>query len=78
MEIPNLRNIRQRKLLTQTELATRAGLTTASISRLETGASKARISTVRRLSEALQVDASVLLDPTITPAQTSVARGTKS
>lgn len=61
MELPNLRATRLRYLMTQTELAARAGLTTTSISRIETGTTKARISTVRRLAEALDVDPDDLL-----------------
>lgn len=61
MELPNLRAIRVRRLMTQAELAVRAGLTTASISRIETGTAKARISTVRRLADALDVNPDDLL-----------------
>ncbi len=57
MELPGLRTVRQQRLLTQAELAVRIGMTRASIVRLETGATKARISTVRKLAVAL--DASV-------------------
>jgi len=60
MELSQLRTIRQRRLLTQDELAHLAGLTTASISRIETGVTKARISTVRRLATALNVEADEL------------------
>jgi transcriptional regulator with XRE-family HTH domain len=49
--------------MTQAQLAMRAGMTPASISRIETGRSKARISTVRRLTDALGVDPSDLLFP---------------
>ena len=56
MEVPNLRTIRLRRLLTQDDLASKTGMTKASISRLETGATKARISTVRKLLSALDVD----------------------
>lgn len=61
MELPNLRSVRLRRLLTQRELAKSAGLTTASVSRIETGTTKARISTVRRLAKALDVDPDDLL-----------------
>ncbi len=56
MELTGLREARHRRLLTQLELANLVGMTTATISRIETGATKARISTVRRLAEALDVD----------------------
>jgi len=61
MELPKLRAIRRQQLLTQQELAELAGLTTASVSRIETGTTKARISTVRKLAAALEVDPSALL-----------------
>ncbi len=56
MELPNLRRVREGKLLTQRELAASAGLTQATVQRIESGATRARISTVRRLAEALGVD----------------------
>jgi len=56
MELSGLRQARERRLLTQAELAGRASMTAATISRIETGMTKARISTVRRLAEALDVD----------------------
>jgi transcriptional regulator with XRE-family HTH domain len=61
MEIPGLREARQRRLLTQVELANLVGMTTATISRIETGATKARISTVRKIAEALEMDPTELL-----------------
>lgn len=61
MELPNLRSVRLSRLLTQRDLAKSAGLTTASVSRIETGTTKARISTVRRLAKALDVDPDDLL-----------------
>ncbi len=61
VELPNLRSVRLRRLLTQRELAKIAGLTTASVNRIENGTTKARISTVRRLAQALDVDPEDLL-----------------
>ncbi len=61
MELPNLKTMRLRRLMTQRELALRAGLTVASVSRIETGTTRARISTVWRLAEALNVDPDDLL-----------------
>ncbi len=66
MELSNLRAVRLQRLLTQAELANRAGLTPASISRLETGETKARISTVRKLAAALEVSADALTGHTTT------------
>lgn len=61
MELPGLRAVRLRRLLTQADLAARVNMTPASISRIETGQTKARISTVRRLAEALDADPGELL-----------------
>lgn len=49
-----LREWRQRRLLTQEELARKAGVGTVTIARIEGGAG-ARISTLRKLAEALEV-----------------------
>ncbi len=62
MELPGLLAARERVLLTQRELAAKAGLTQATVQRIETGATKARISTVRKLAEALGVPASELAE----------------
>ena len=62
MELPGLRRARMRALLTQRELAARAGLTQATVQRIESGATRARISTVRRLAAALGVGAEELMD----------------
>ncbi|MGI8404658.1 MAG: helix-turn-helix domain-containing protein [Thermomicrobiales bacterium] len=56
MELTGLREARHRRLLTQVELANLVGMTTATISRIETGATKARISTVRKIAKALEID----------------------
>ncbi len=56
-----LREIRERRMLSQGELAQRAGMTKATISRLETGIHGPRYSTVRRLAEALNVELSELV-----------------
>lgn len=60
MELAGLRATRLRRLMTQEDLAVVTGMTKASISRLETGATKARVSTVRRLTAALGVEADEL------------------
>ncbi len=64
MELPQLRSARLRRLMTQAELAKRARMTQASISHLETGATRARISTVRKLAAALGVPAGDLIGHT--------------
>ena len=50
-----LREVRQRLFVTQEELAERAGITVSTLSRLENGLQRPRISTVRKLAEALGV-----------------------
>ncbi len=60
MELPGLRATRLRRLMTQEDLAAATGMTKASISRLEIGATKARVSTVRRLTAALSVESDQL------------------
>lgn len=51
-----LRQVRERLLVTQAELAQRSGLTEATISRIENGVHQPRISTVRRLAVALGIE----------------------
>ena len=51
-----LREVREAKLLTQVELAELARLSEATIVRIETGQHEPRISTVRRLAQALGVE----------------------
>ena len=65
MEVPNLRRVRERRLLTQAELAARAGVQRVTINRIETGATLARFSTVRRLAAALGVDPAELMAPEV-------------
>ncbi len=56
-----LREVRLAKLLTQEEVARRAGLSEATVNRIETGTHEARISTVRKLAVALEVEATELI-----------------
>ncbi len=64
MKLSGLREARERRLLTQVELAGRVGMTPATISRIETGTTEARISTVRKIAEALEVDVAELTGST--------------
>jgi transcriptional regulator with XRE-family HTH domain len=48
--------------MTQRELADAAGLTASTVNRIEQGLRTARISTVRKLAAALQVDAAHLYE----------------
>jgi transcriptional regulator with XRE-family HTH domain len=58
-----LRAARIRALLTQEQLAAKAKLDRNTIARLETG-DRAALSTVRKLADALGVDAAVLMEGT--------------
>ncbi len=57
-----LREAREKSLLTQEELAAKSGVTVSTISRLENGLQAARISTIRKLAEAVSADADALID----------------
>ncbi len=57
-----LREVRERRFLTQQELADMIGTTKANISRMETGQQRPRPSTVKRLAEALGVSPDELVD----------------
>lgn len=50
-----LREVRERLLVTQADLAERTGIAEATISRLENGMQRPRISTVRKIATALDV-----------------------
>lgn len=56
-----LARIRKQKLITQAELAEKSGVTVSTLSRLEGGLQQARISTVRKLADALGVDPSEIM-----------------
>jgi len=56
-----LREVRERKLMTQDELAERTGVTKTTISRIENDRQAARIPTVRKLAAGLGVDPSELV-----------------
>ena len=58
----HLREIRESRFLTQRELATKAGLTVATVSRLETGKRRPHFTTVRKLAAALGVRPEALVE----------------
>jgi len=64
-DVTVLCDLRQRAQLSQLELAWRAGLTPATISRLENGRQLPNLVTVEKLAAALCVPADKLLGPTI-------------
>ena len=57
-----LRQVRQRLFVTQAELATRTGIAEATLSRIENGLQQPRISTVRKIADALGVAPEELVD----------------
>ena len=57
-----LKEWRERRLLTQRELAERVGVTPGTINRIERGVHRPRLATVRRLAEALGVDPDDLVE----------------
>lgn len=57
-----LREWRQRRLLTQVELAERIGVSVGTINRIERGVHRPRLSTIRRLAEALDLSPDDLVD----------------
>jgi transcriptional regulator with XRE-family HTH domain len=63
VKLTRLREIRLRKALSQQDLAGLAGLTPATVSRLEAGLENPYPSTVRKLAKALGVDPEQLMDP---------------
>ena len=69
--------MRLQRLVTQAELAQSTGVTKATISRIETGTTKARISTIRRLAKALKVDPAELLGNNEAP-HTSTQEGSNT
>ena len=62
MLLPRLRAIRERKTLTQKELAELAGVAVGTVQRTEAG-EDCRPRTARKLAQALNVEASELMGP---------------
>ena len=56
-----LRELRETKFITQVELAQRSGVSETTIVRLEAGQHEPRISTIRKLAEALGVEPAELV-----------------
>lgn len=57
-----LREWRKRRLLTQRELAKRVGMTVGTVNRIERGVHRPRLSTIRKLAEALDLDPDKLVE----------------
>lgn len=61
MNLPHLRNFRQRAVMSQDQLAQKSGVARDTISKLETGQRQAYPSTIRKLASGLQVEPQILL-----------------
>ncbi len=64
-----LKEWRQRRLLTQAELAERVEMTVGTINRIERGVHDPRFSTIRKLAAALDVapDDLIVVEPSVQP-----------
>ena len=63
MELPRLKEWRERRGMAQTDLAEKSGVSQDGISKMERGVRSVRPSTARRLAEALKVDVGELVAP---------------
>ena len=61
MDLPHLRNLRRRAVMSQEDLAEKSGVARDTISKLETGQRGAYPSTVRKLAAGLDVEPRMLL-----------------
>jgi transcriptional regulator with XRE-family HTH domain len=63
VKLRRLRHVRERKALTQEELAAQAGISRTALSRIESGVTEPRPSTLRKLADALGVEPEALIGP---------------
>jgi transcriptional regulator with XRE-family HTH domain len=61
MDLPHLRNLRRRAVMSQENLAEKSGVARDTISKLETGQRRAYPSTIRKLAAGLDVEPGMLL-----------------
>jgi transcriptional regulator with XRE-family HTH domain len=61
LDLPHLRGLRQRAVLSQEQLAEKSGVARDTISKLETGRRKAYPTTIRKLAASLDVEPQMLL-----------------
>lgn len=61
MDLPHLRNFRQRAVMSQEQLAQRSGVARDTISKLETGQRRAYPTTIRKLATGLEVEPRLLM-----------------
>ena len=60
MDLPHLRNLRRRAVMSQEDLAEKSGVARDTISKLETGQRGAYPSTIRKLAAGLEVEPRML------------------
>jgi transcriptional regulator with XRE-family HTH domain len=68
VKLPHLRAIRERKPLSQRELAEQAGLSRVAIIKIEAGAADPHPATIRKLATALGVEPTDLMAPNVKTA----------
>ena len=68
VKLTRLKDVRQRKALTQQQLADRAGVNRVTIARIEGGKDEPFPTTVRKVADALGVEPEELLEPAAEPA----------
>lgn len=61
MDLPHLRNFRQRAVMSQEQLAEKSGVARDTISKLESGKRRAYPSTIRKLATGLDVQPQMLM-----------------
>ena len=61
MDLPHLRDLRRRAVMSQEDLAEKSGVARDTISKLETGRRRAYPSTIRKLAAGLDVEPQMLL-----------------
>ena len=61
MDLPHLRNLRRRSVMSQEDLAEKSGVARDTISKLESGQRGAYPSTIRKLAAGLEVEPRMLL-----------------
>lgn len=62
MELPHLRGLRQRTVMSQEQLSEASGVSRDTISKLETGQRRAYPGTIRKLAAGLHIEPRVLLE----------------
>ena len=76
VKLTRLKDVRQRKALTQQQLADRAGVNRVTIARIEGGKDEPFPTTVRKVADALGVEPEDLLEPVVAPKANGPARVT--